>query len=119
MPCCISTTSESQPILAMTSAEKLLGIPHQLLMTARPCCQASRTPFGRAMCSSYVFRDNEPIPPVKLAGVKVGSRLLRRSAPRNDNLTLSLRAKRRNLVGCVSVENLFVDDVVADRLAGD
>jgi hypothetical protein len=33
----------------MTSAEKLLGIPHQLLMTALPCCQASRTPFGRAM----------------------------------------------------------------------
>jgi hypothetical protein len=39
----------------MTSAEKLLGIPSQLLMTARPCCQASRTPFARAMCSSSVF----------------------------------------------------------------
>jgi hypothetical protein len=36
-------------MLAMTSAEKLLGIPSQLLMTALPCCQASRTPFGRAI----------------------------------------------------------------------
>ncbi len=34
---------------AMTSAEKLLGIPSQLLMTALPCCQASRTPLGRAI----------------------------------------------------------------------
>jgi hypothetical protein len=38
----------------MTSAEKLLGIPHQLLMTALPCCQASRTPFGLAISSSLV-----------------------------------------------------------------
>jgi hypothetical protein len=36
-------------MLAMTSAEKLLGIPSQLLITALPCAQASRTPFGRAM----------------------------------------------------------------------
>ena len=55
MPCCMSTTSESHPMLAMTSAEKLLGIPNQLLMTALPCCQASRTPFGRAMSSSSVL----------------------------------------------------------------
>jgi hypothetical protein len=39
-------------MLAMTSAEKLLGIPNQLLMTALPSRQASRTPFGRAMSSS-------------------------------------------------------------------
>src|SRR5215510_6102024 len=58
MPCCMSTTSESQPMLAMTSAEKLLGIPHQLLITARPCCQASRTPFGRAISSSSFFSDS-------------------------------------------------------------
>jgi hypothetical protein len=48
----MSTTNESQPMLAMTSAEKLLGIPNQLLMTALPSRQASRTPFGRAMSSS-------------------------------------------------------------------
>jgi hypothetical protein len=39
-------------MLAMTSAEKLLGIPSQLLMTTLPSFQASRTPFGRAMPSS-------------------------------------------------------------------
>jgi hypothetical protein len=37
----------------MTSAEKLLGIPNQLLMTALPSCQASRTPFARAISSSF------------------------------------------------------------------
>ena len=34
-------------MLAMTSAEKLLGIPHQLLMTALPAAQLSRTRFAR------------------------------------------------------------------------
>jgi hypothetical protein len=43
-------------MLAMTSAEKLLGIPSQLLMTALPSRQASRTPFGRAISSSSDFR---------------------------------------------------------------
>src|SRR5271154_6098322 len=49
MPCCMSTTSESQPAWAMTSAEKLLGMPSQLLMTGLPACHSSRTPFGRAI----------------------------------------------------------------------
>src|SRR3984957_12838184 len=52
MPCCMSTTSESQPAWAMTSAEKLDGMPSQLLMTGLPACHNSRTPFGRAMGSS-------------------------------------------------------------------
>jgi len=39
---------------AMTSAEKLLGIPNQLLMTGVPACHSSRTPFGRAMYSSSI-----------------------------------------------------------------
>src|SRR5947209_20186308 len=34
--------------------------------------------------------------------VDAGSRLLRRSAPRNDNPSLSLRAKRSNLAGLSS-----------------
>jgi hypothetical protein len=42
-------TKESQPACAMTSAEKLDGTPHQLLMTALPDAQISRTPFARAM----------------------------------------------------------------------
>src|SRR5271163_2059926 len=54
MPCCMSTTSESQPAWPMTSAEKLLGMPSQLLMTGLPACHNSRTPFGRAMGSSWV-----------------------------------------------------------------
>src|SRR5580658_7141237 len=54
MPCCMSTTSESQPALAMTSAEKLDGMPSQLLMTGLPACHNSRTPLGRAMVSSWV-----------------------------------------------------------------
>jgi hypothetical protein len=33
----------------MTSAEKLDGTPHQLLMTARPDAQMSLTPFARAI----------------------------------------------------------------------
>jgi len=49
MPCCMSMTSESNPAWAMTSAEKLDGMPHQLLMTAPPFAQISRTPFGRAI----------------------------------------------------------------------
>src|SRR5579863_8488996 len=47
----MSTTSESQPAWAMTSAEKLDGMPSQLLTTARPSAQISRTPFARAMGS--------------------------------------------------------------------
>jgi len=40
----------------MTSAEKLDGTPHQLLMTALPDAQISRTPFARAIGSSIVPR---------------------------------------------------------------
>ena len=49
MPCCISTTRESQPICAITSAEKLDGMPHQLLMPALPPAQISRIRFARAI----------------------------------------------------------------------
>src|SRR5438132_10514003 len=52
MPCCMSMTSESQPAWAMTSAEKLDGRPSQLLTTARPSAQISRTLFARAIASS-------------------------------------------------------------------
>jgi hypothetical protein len=38
----------------MTSAEKLLGIPHQLLMTGFPACHSSRTLFARAINSSWI-----------------------------------------------------------------
>jgi len=56
MPCCMSMTSESQPAWAMTSAEKLDGMPSQLLTTARPSAQISRTPFARAIRPSVVPR---------------------------------------------------------------
>jgi hypothetical protein len=36
-------------MLAITSAEKLDGMPHQLLTTALPWAQISRTPFARAI----------------------------------------------------------------------
>ena len=49
MPCCMSTTSESQPACAMTSAEKLDGMPSQLLTTALPSPQISRMRFARAI----------------------------------------------------------------------
>jgi hypothetical protein len=49
MPCCMSTTSESHPPWAITSAEKLDGMPHQLLMTALPSAQISRIRLARAM----------------------------------------------------------------------
>src|SRR5215470_15189146 len=43
----MSTTSESQPRLAINSAEKLLGMPHHPLITALPAAQASLTRFAR------------------------------------------------------------------------
>jgi hypothetical protein len=48
----MSTTSESHPACAMTSAEKLDGTPSQLFTTARPEAQISRTPFALAMSLS-------------------------------------------------------------------
>src|ERR1700739_178918 len=60
MPCCRPTTSESQPALAMTSAEKLDGMPSQLLMTGFPAAHNSRTPFGRAMVSSSIGAEGHP-----------------------------------------------------------
>jgi hypothetical protein len=36
-------------MFAMTSADQLEGMPHQLLMTALPWAQISRTPFARAI----------------------------------------------------------------------
>src|SRR5574337_1117614 len=56
MPCCISTTSESQPIWAMTSAAKLLGMPHQLLTTGLPACQLSRIRLARIARSPRQIR---------------------------------------------------------------
>src|SRR5437870_3661450 len=52
MPCCMSTTSESQPAWAMTSAEKPAGMPSQLLTTALPSAQISLIRFARAILSS-------------------------------------------------------------------
>src|SRR6516162_8809387 len=91
MPCCMSTTSESHPAWAITSAEKLLGMPHQLFSTGFPAAHNSRTLFARAIGSSWCSAKSRPIPPAYPAAVK----LQRRS----------------------SVEHLFVDHVVADRLA--
>src|SRR5271167_3851588 len=62
MPCCMSITSESQPAWAMTSAEKLDGMPSQLLTTARPSAQISRTPFARAMGSLQIVALSWPDP---------------------------------------------------------
>src|SRR6516164_6763886 len=87
----MSTTSESQPACAITSAEKLLGMPHQLLNTGFPAAHNSRTLFARAIRSSWCYEKSPPIPPAKPAAVK----------PR----------------GRSSVEHFLVDDVVADRLA--
>src|SRR3954469_19567382 len=56
MPCWVSMTSESQPILAITSAEKPLGMPHHPLMTAPPACQISRTRFARIFVPPGVYR---------------------------------------------------------------
>src|SRR5205807_9914785 len=66
----MSTTSESQPIFAMTSADQLEGMPHQLLTTALPSAQISRTRFARAIKSSIAPALNEPIPPASGAEVK-------------------------------------------------
>src|SRR5216683_1762008 len=62
MPCCMSTTSESQPAWAMTSAEKLDGMPSQLLTTARPSAQISRTRFARAIRPSLFAALSSPDP---------------------------------------------------------
>src|SRR5215467_6872607 len=71
MPCCISTTSASKPMLAMTSAEKLLGKPSQLFTTALPDAQISRTPFARAISIlRYIPVEFASIPPAMRRGVK-------------------------------------------------
>src|ERR1700688_208557 len=63
MPCCMSTTSESQPAWAMTSAEKLDGTPSQLLMTGLPAFHNSRTPFGRAIGILLRFKNGSEADP--------------------------------------------------------
>src|ERR1700732_237957 len=68
MPCCISTTSESQPALAMTSAEKLDGTPSQLLMTGLPAFHNCRTPFGRAIGGLLGFKIGPEADPPSVAG---------------------------------------------------
>src|ERR1700730_11417641 len=66
----MSTTRESQPIWAMTSADQLEGMPHQLLMTALPSASISRIRFDRAIHSSIAPRGIGPIPPAKTGEVK-------------------------------------------------
>src|SRR5271166_6233048 len=70
MPCCMSTTRESQPAWAITSAEKLLGMPHQLLITGFPAAQLSRTRLARAIRSSSCSAQTRPIPPAGAGEVK-------------------------------------------------
>src|SRR5438270_573965 len=53
MPCCMSTTRESQPACAMTSAEKLEGTPSQLFTTALPSAQICLMRFSRAMTTLH------------------------------------------------------------------
>src|SRR5438045_2296812 len=73
----MSTTSESQPIWAMTSADQLEGIPHQLLMTAFPSAQISRIRFARAIRSSIAPYFIGPIPPASGVEVKRRAGLVR------------------------------------------
>jgi hypothetical protein len=54
----------------MTSAEKLLGMPHQLLMTALPAAQLSRTRFARMTRFLLLSASNRPIPPAVAGEVK-------------------------------------------------
>src|SRR6516162_8701960 len=70
MPCCMSTTRESQPAWAITSAEKLLGMPHQLLITGFPAAHNSRTRLARAIRSSSCSAQTRPIPPAGAGEVK-------------------------------------------------
>jgi hypothetical protein len=44
----------------MTSAEKLDGMPHQLLMTGLPACHNSRTRFARAIRPSCKIQGRDP-----------------------------------------------------------
>src|SRR6516162_1241693 len=104
MPCCMSTTNESHPAWAMTSAEKLLGMPHQLFSTGFPAAHNSRTLFARAIRSSW-------------CSAKIGrSRQLTRQLSSLAPPTLPSPACGERL-GWGLVEHFLVDDVVADRLA--
>src|ERR1700739_2278989 len=92
----MSTTRESQPAWAITSAEKLLGMPHQLLITGFPAAHNSRTRLARAIGSSSCSARTRPIPPAGAGEVKDLS---------SAGLVPGL------------VEHFLVDDVVAERLA--
>src|SRR5271165_155332 len=70
MPCCMSTTRESQPAWAITSAEKLLGMLHQLLITGFPAAHNSRTRLARAIRSSSCSAQSWSIPPAGAGEVK-------------------------------------------------
>src|SRR5688572_15146247 len=106
MPCCMSTTSESQPACAITSAEKLAGMPSQLLTTALPSPQISRMRFARAMNPSIPPRGYRgAIPPATGSEVKRGACA--------DNSLL----RPRGNYGCGLAKHFLVDDVIADRLA--
>src|SRR5437667_9855370 len=83
----MSTTSESQPRWAISSAEKPLGMPHHPLMTALPAFQTSLTRFAR-MPALLGFDD------------RIRSGRSRQPAREKS-----------------SFEDLLVDDIVADRVA--
>jgi hypothetical protein len=54
----------------MTSAAKLLGMPHQLLMTALPAAQLSRTRFARMPRFLLASGTDRAIPPAGAGEVK-------------------------------------------------
>src|ERR1700733_5181636 len=126
----MSTTSESQPIWAISSAAKPLGMAHQPLMTAPPLLQISRTRFARMAASSHRARrrrartrSRQLSPGKSSPGTRAGSAQIRYSetmdVPAGERRAAIAAAYRA--AETATVERLLgaitLDDAGRDRIA--